>query len=274
MNLQSSVALNNGVEMPWLGLGVFKSEPGNETEHAVRTALDVGYRHIDTAAFYANEGDVGRAIKDSGIDRDKIFVTTKLWNSDQGFDSVFAAFDASRKKLQLDIIDLYLIHWPVKDKYSETWRAMERLYADGKIRAIGVSNFLVHHLNDLKDCSDIVPAVNQVEFHPFLQQKILLDYDRENGIQQEAWSPLIRGQKFDHPVVREIAGKYGKSPAQVFIRWDLQLGVVTIPKSARKERIKENSEVFDFAISEDDMNTLNSLDADGRIGPHPDHITF
>lgn len=271
MNLQSTVSLNNGVEMPLFGLGTFKSEPGNETEQAVRSALEIGYRHVDTAAIYGNEADVGRALEDSGIDRTKIFVTTKLWNSEQGYETAFKAFDESRKKLQLDVVDLYLVHWPANN-YRESWKALEKLYSDGKIRAIGVSNFMVHHLEDLKNGSDMVPAVNQVEFHPFLLQKPLLDYDRENGIQHEAWSPLTRGRKFDHPVVQELAVKYGKSPAQIFIRWDLELSVVTIPKSANEERIKENSEVFNFSISEDDMRKLNGLDADERIGPHPDNF--
>ena len=272
MTLQSTTELNNGVKLPWLGLGVFKAEPGGETEKAVRMALDAGYRHIDTASLYGNEEDVGRAVKDSGLNREDVFVTTKVWNSDQGFDSTLEAFDASRRKLQMDVVDLYLVHWPVKGKYKETWKALEKLYADGKVRAIGVSNFLPHHLEDLLADSEIAPAVNQVEFHPFLLQRNLLDYDKANGIQHEAWSPLTRGRYFDHPVIQEMCRKYGKSPAQVLIRWDLQLGVVTIPKSVKRERIAENSKVFDFELSQDDVEKMADLDAEDRLGPHPDDM--
>jgi len=273
-SLSSTVALQNGVLMPWLGLGVFKSPPGRETEQAVRWALDIGYRHVDTAAYYENERDVGRALRDSGVPRGEVFVTTKVWNSDQGYEQTLKAFDRSRAHLDVDVVDLYLVHWPVRGKYKDTWRAMEALLADGKVRAIGVSNFLVHHLDDLMKSVSVKPVVNQVEFHPFLVQKELLDFDARSGIRHEAWSPLTRGRKLDHPVIDRIAKKHGRTSAQVILRWDLQLGVVTIPKSVHRERILENSKVFDFSLDAEDMTSITSLDAGARIGPNPDTITF
>lgn len=274
VDLESTVALNNGVPIPWLGLGVFKSPPGKETEQAVRWALEIGYRHVDTAAFYENEADVGRALRESGVPRDRVFITTKVWNTDQGYDRTLQAFDRSRKNLGVDIVDLYLVHWPVKGKYKETWRALETLLARGKIRAIGVSNFLVHHLEDLLKTAAVRPAVNQVEFHPFLVQKELLDFNARTGIRHEAWSPLTRGRNLEHPVIAGIAQKHGKTNAQVVLRWDLQLGVVTIPKSVHRERILENSRVFDFELDEQDMGRISGLDTGTRIGPNPDTITF
>lgn len=272
MNLQSRVKLNNGVEIPWVGLGVFQSEPGKTTQQAVEWALELGYRHIDTAALYGNEESVGLGLKASGIPRDEVFVTTKVWNTDQGYDKALAAFDASMKKLQLDIVDLYLIHWPMNGTRVETWKALEKLYQDGRVRAIGVSNFLVHHLEELAENSGIVPAVNQVEFHPFLLQKELLDYDHEHGIRHEAWSPLTRAKLWDDPVIDEIASKHGRSRAQVLLRWDLQHGVVTIPKSVHRERIEENAKLFDFELDDGDMEKLDGLDRGERIGPDPDEL--
>ena len=272
MDLKTTVTLNNGVEIPWVGLGVFKSEPGDTTTQAARWALEIGYRHIDTAALYANEADVGRALRESEVDREDVFVTTKVWNTDMGYDSTLKAFDISRKKLDIDVVDLYLVHWPVKGKYIDTWKALEKLYGEGKIRAIGVSNFLIHHLNDILDQFDVVPAVNQVEFHPFLLQKNLLDFDAEKNIRHEAWSPLVRGQRLDDPAITDIAHKHGRTNAQVLLRWDLQLGVVTIPKSVHRERIEENSKLFDFELDDDDIKRLNGLDEEKRIGPHPDQI--
>jgi diketogulonate reductase-like aldo/keto reductase len=274
MNLSSTVLLNNGIPIPWIGLGVFKTPPGPETEQAVRWALEIGYRHIDTAAFYQNEADVGRALKESGVPRDSVFITTKVWNSDQGYDQTLKAFDRSRSNLGLDVVDLYLIHWPVPGRFTETWKAMEKLLANDKVRAIGVSNFLAHHLEELRKSSRIVPAVNQVEFHPLLQQRDLLLYDNRAHIQHEAWSPLMRSRSLDNPVITGIARKYGKTPAQVIIRWDLQLGVVTIPKSVHKERIQENSEVFDFQLDADDIQRMAGLDEGKRIGPNPDKVDF
>lgn len=272
MNITSTTTLNNGVGMPWLGLGVFKTEPGPEAERAVRWALDIGYRHIDTASYYENEQSVGNALRRSGIDRDEVFVTTKVWNTEQGYQQTLAAFDASRKRLGIDTVDLYLVHWPVKSQYRETWRALEQLYSNGLVRAVGVSNFLVHHLSELAAASDLTPAVNQVEFHPFVLQKPLLDYCTDHRIQLEAWSPLTRARFLDNDTIVDVAGAHGKTPAQVLIRWDLQKGVVTIPKSVHRDRIVENADVFDFELSDAEMARLDSLDSNTRIGPHPDDM--
>jgi len=274
MDLSSRVKLNNGVEMPWLGLGVYLSPPGRETEQAVRWALDAGYRHVDTAAFYENEADVGRAVRASGVPRESVFIATKVWNSDQGYEGTLKAFDRSRKLLGVDVVDLYLIHWPVKGRYLDTWKAMEKLYAEGKARAIGVSNFLVHHLEDLGKSSSVTPAVNQVEFHPYLVQKELLSFDAAAGIRHEAWAPLTRSRSLGDPVIAAIAAKHGRTPAQVVLRWDFQLGVVAIPKSVHRERIEENSRIFDFALDPGDVERITALDTGTRIGPHPDRITF
>ncbi|WP_142505802.1 aldo/keto reductase [Melghirimyces algeriensis] len=256
--------------MPWFGLGVYKAENGDEVVQAVQTALRVGYRLIDTASFYGNEEGVGKAIRDSGIPREEVFVTTKVWNDDQGYESTLKAFEESREKLGFDQIDLYLIHWPVRDKYLETWKALEKLYHDGKVRAIGVSNFQIHHLKELMKHSETRPAVNQVEFHPRLTQKELLEFCNEHQIRLQAWSPLMRGEILDHETIQEIAKKHGKSPAQIILRWDLQNGVSTIPKSVREERIKSNADLFDFKLSPDDMKKIDSLNQDRRIGPNPD----
>jgi methylglyoxal/glyoxal reductase len=273
MDLSSTVKLSNGVEIPWLGLGVFKSPPGGETEQAVRWALEIGYRHIDTAALYENEADVGRALKDSGVPREKVFVTTKVWNTEQGYERTLKAFDRSRSLLDIDVVDLYLVHWPIKGKYRDTWKAMEKLLGDGKVRAIGVSNFMAHHLEDLMKNSTVPPTVNQVEFHPFLVQEDLLAFDVRARICHEAWSPLTRGRFLDNPVITEVARKYGKTPAQVVLRWDIELGVVTIPKSVHRDRILENSKVFDFELAHEDVVRISSLDTGTRIGPHPDNMS-
>lgn len=272
VDLASTVPLNNGVRIPWVGLGVFKSPPGKETENAVRWALEIGYRHVDTAAYYQNEEDVGRALKASGVPREQVFITTKVWNTDQGYEQTLKAFDQSRKNLGVEMVDLYLVHWPVKGKYRDTWKALETLVAHGEVRAIGVSNFLAHHLDDLIKAAGVVPAVNQVEFHPFLLQKELLDFEAGCGIRHEAWSPLTRGRKLDHPAITGIARKHGKTSAQVLLRWDLELGVVTIPKSVHRERILENSLIFDFELDADDMDRITALDDGTRFGPHPDTI--
>ena len=258
--------------MPWLGLGVWQSAPGRETEQAVRWALEIGYRHIDTAALYNNEADVGKAVRASRLPRESVFITTKVWNSDQGYARTLKAFDLSRTRLGMDVVDLYLVHWPIQGKFPETWKALERLYADGKVRAIGVSNFLIHHLEELLTGCSVTPAVNQVEFHPLLVQKELLDYNAAKGIRQEAWAPLARGQVFKNPVLVFLAQKYGKTPAQIVIRWEIQLGVITIPKSVRRERIEENSRVFDFELSAADVAALSALDSGQRVGWHPDKV--
>ncbi|NNU98982.1 aldo/keto reductase [Geobacillus sp. DSP4a] len=272
--LQDCATLHNGVKMPWVGLGVYKVKEGEEVKSAVRTALEIGYRHIDTAAFYENEEGVGQAIRESGIPREQVFVTTKVWNTDQGYETTLKAFDASLKKLGFDYVDLYLVHWPVKGKYKETYKALEKLYKDGYVRAIGVSNFQIHHLQDvLADC-EIKPMVNQVEYHPRLTQKELLTFCRENGIQLEAWSPLMRGEILTEPTIVEIGKKYGKTPAQVVLRWDLQHGVVTIPKSVTPARIKENADIFDFSLTDEEMKQIDALNLNKRVGPDPDNFNF
>ncbi|RNB80606.1 aldo/keto reductase [Brevibacillus nitrificans] len=272
-NISDHSVLNNGVKMPWLGLGVWKAKDGEEVTGAVRSAIKSGYRSIDTAAVYGNEVGVGEGIRQAGIDRDQLFITTKVWNADQGYDSTLKAFDDSVKRLGIETLDLYLIHWPVKGKYVETWRALEKLYRDGYVRAIGVSNFHTHHLEDLRQNSEIIPAVNQVEFHPLLTQKELLGYCQENGIQMEAWSPLMQGN-LDHPLLVELGQKYGKSPAQIIIRWDLEKKVVTIPKSITPARIAQNADVFDFSLTAEDVEKINALNENKRFGADPDNFNF
>ena len=273
-NLNATTTLHNGVKMPWLGLGVFKVEEGEEVEVAVETAIKLGYRSIDTAAIYRNEEGVGRAIKASGVPREELFITTKVWNKAQGYESTLAAFEKSMDKLGLEYLDLYLIHWPVKGKYEDTWRALEKLYSEGKVRAIGVSNFQIHHLQDIFDVAEIKPMVNQVEYHPKLAQVELLSFCKENNVQMQAWSPLMQGHLLDNEVLKAIGEKHGKSVAQVILRWDLQNGVVTIPKSVKEHRIKENADIFDFELTIEEMEKINALNEDKRIGPDPDNFDF
>ncbi|CUX94445.1 aldo/keto reductase [Bacillus velezensis] len=277
-HLQAKATLHNGVEMPWFGIGVFKVEEGAELVNAVKTALVHGYRSVDTAAIYGNEEGVGEGIRqglqEAGLKREDIFVTSKVWNADLGYEETLKAFDTSLEKLGLDYLDLYLIHWPVEGKYTDAWRALETLYRDGRIKAIGVSNFQIHHLKHLMKETEIKPMINQVEYHPRLTQKELLAFCTEQGIQLEAWSPLMQGQLLDHPVLQEIAEKYGKSAAQVILRWDLQNGVITIPKSTKKHRIEENANVFDFELSADDMKRIDDLNENLRVGPDPDNFDF
>lgn len=273
-DLQGTFTLNNGVEMPYFGLGVYLSKEGQEVINAVKWALECGYRHIDTASVYINEAGVGKGIKASGISREDIFLVSKVWNTHQGYDTTLKAFDASLKRLGTDYLDLYLIHWPVAGKYKATWQALERLYKEKRIRAIGVSNFMQHHLEDLLEVANVVPAVNQMEFHPYLVQQSLLDFCKANGIQYEAWSPLMQGHIFKEPVFQNMADKYKKTIAQIALRWDLQKGVITIPKSSKKERILANADIFDFEISEDDMRLLDGLDKGKRFGPDPDNFDF
>ncbi|AMK73763.1 MULTISPECIES: glyoxal/methylglyoxal reductase [Bacillus] len=273
-SLKDTVKLHNGVEMPWFGLGVFKVENGNEATESVKAAIKNGYRSIDTAAIYKNEEGVGIGIKESGVAREELFITSKVWNEEQGYETTLAAFEKSLERLQLDYLDLYLIHWPGKDKYKDTWRALEKLYKDGKIRAIGVSNFQVHHLEELLKDAEIKPMVNQVEFHPRLTQKELRDYCKAQGIQLEAWSPLMQGQLLDNEVLTQIAEKHNKSVAQVILRWDLQHEVVTIPKSIKEHRIIENADIFDFELSQEDMDKIDALNKDERVGPNPDELLF
>ncbi|MEH7444806.1 aldo/keto reductase [Bacillus sp. JJ1122] len=273
-SLQDTTTLHNGVKMPWFGLGVFKVKEGSEVVDSVMAAIKNGYKSIDTAAVYQNEEGVGQAIKEAGVPREELFVTTKVWNADQGYESTLKAFETSMEKLGLEYLDLYLIHWPVEGKYKDTWKALEKLYKDGRVRAIGVSNFHVHHLKDLMDDAEIKPMVNQVEYHPHLAQTELLEFCKAEGIQMEAWSPLKQGELLSEPTIVEIAESHGKSPSQVILRWDLQNGVVTIPKSIKEHRIVENADVFNFELSSEDMDRLNNLNKDERVGPDPDNFDF
>lgn len=267
-----ALRLNNGVEIPQLGFGVFLV-PDTETQAAVSTALEAGYRHIDTAKLYQNEAGVGAAIAQSGIGRDELFVTTKVWNSEQGFDPAIASFEASLDRLGLQVLDLLLIHWPAPalNRYVDTWRAFEKLYADGRVRAIGVSNFQIPHLQRLLEETSVVPAINQIELHPLLPQAHLRAFGAEHGILTEAWSPLARGGSvLTEQVIAEIAARVGKTPAQVILRWHLELGNVVIPKSVTPARIRENLDVFDFRLTAEDLQAIAALETGERIGPDPD----
>jgi diketogulonate reductase-like aldo/keto reductase len=256
----SQVQLRDGNRMPVFGLGTWKLEAGQSTRAAVRAAAAAGYRLFDTAKLYGNEEDVGAALRESGLDRSEYFVTTKLWNDDHGFDTALRAFESSRRALGLEQLDLYLIHWPVSGKRLESWRALEQLQEEGKVRSIGVSNFTVAHLEELLSVSQVVPAVNQVEFSPFLFQRELLEFCRKNRIQLEAYAPLTRGHQFDDRTIARIAKAHARSPAQVLVRWGLQHEIVEIPKSAHTDRIEENARVFDFALSGPEMDELDRLD--------------
>ena len=271
-----TITLNNGVVMPQLGFGVWQV-PDNEAADAVGAALEAGYRSIDTAAVYENEKGTGHALASSGIPREELFVTTKLWNSDQGRDATLRAFDASLDRLGLDHVDLYLIHWPVpeQDRYVETWKAFEEILADGRARAIGVSNFHPAHLQRLADETGTLPALNQVELHPRLQQPVPRANHPDHGIATEAWSPLGQGKDLlQDPVLDRIAGKHGRTVAQVVLRWHLQIGNVVIPKSVTPSRIRENIDVFDFALDATDLREIEALNSDSRLGPDPDHMNW
>jgi 2,5-diketo-D-gluconate reductase A len=267
------LTLNDGHRIPQLGFGVYKI-PDADAVSGVRTAPDAGYRHIDTAALYGNERGVGEAIATSGVPREDIFVTTKVWNDQHGYDATLRAFDESTAKLGIATVDLYLIHWPAptQDRYVETWRALERLHADGRARSIGVSNFEPHHLARLLAEGQVVPAINQVELHPWLQQRELRVVDRLHGILTEAWSPLARGRAIADPTLTAIGARHGKTAAQVAIRWHLQLGNIVIPKSVTPARIRENADVFDFELNEDDLADIDALNSDLRTGSHPDTV--
>jgi diketogulonate reductase-like aldo/keto reductase len=276
------VTFTNGVRMPQLGLGVWKTPAGTVTENAVKWALQAGYRHIDTALLYMNEQSVGKAIRESGVPREEIFVTTKLWNTDHGYESTLAAFETSRKNLGLDYVDLYLIHWPrgretiarEGKKYLDTWRAFEKLYEEKKVRAIGVSNFNVHHLDDVLAMCKVPPMVNQIELHPLNNQAELRRYCGSKKIYVEAWSPLGQGNLIADPLLKSIGEKYHKSAAQVILRWDIQHNIITIPKSVRQERIIENANVFDFELTAEDMAKIDGLNTNTRYGPNPDDANF
>jgi len=274
MNLLSSITLNNQVKMPQFGFGVFRSAEGQETYQSVLWALEAGYRHIDTAMVYGNEVSVGKAIRDSGISRAEIFLTTKLWNDDMRRDRQEQAFQESLERLSVEYIDLYLVHWPVAGKFHESWKKMETIYKTGKVRAIGVSNFQQHHLETILTDAKIIPAVNQIELHPQLSQVPLVEFCTSKGIVIEAWSPLGGGELVSNPQLQKIGAKYNKSAVQVILRWDLQRGIITIPKSVHKERIISNAQVFDFELSPEDMAKINCLNQDKRTGADPDTFNF
>lgn len=273
-SIEETTTLHNGVKMPWLGFGVYQAKDGEEVINAVKYALKHGYRSIDTAAYYKNEEGVGQAIKQSGVAREDIFLTTKVWNSDHGYESTLRAFDESLKRLDVDYLDLYLIHWPGpnKESYIDTWRALEKLYQDGRVRAIGVCNFHIHHLEELLKVCEIKPMVNQVEYHPHLTQEELLSFCQKEKIQLEAWSPLKRGDLLHEPTLVKIAEAHNKTVAQVILRWDLQNKVVTIPKSVHEERIIANANIFDFELTDEEMKQMNSLNQNSRRGPNPDEF--
>jgi 2,5-diketo-D-gluconate reductase A len=267
------ITLVNGSPLPLLGLGVFKVPP-EQTQRVVTDAIAVGYRSFDTASRYGNEAGVGAAIADSAVPRDEVFVTTKLGNPDQGYASTFRAFDASASRLGLDVIDLYLIHWPApaRKEFENTWRAMTELWRAGRTRFIGVSNFLPHHLSQLLRSSDVVPSVNQIEIHPYLQQEALRAFNARHGIATAAYSPLGRGRVLNDPVIRRIASRVERTPAQVVLRWHLQLGNIVIPKSSDPARLSDNFHVFDFELSQSDMDEIRGLDRAQRFGFHPDRF--
>lgn len=272
MPTSPDIALNNSVTIPQVGFGVFQVPP-DETRQAVANALDAGYRHIDTAKIYGNEKAVGEAIKDSGVPREEIFVTTKCWNGDQGYDAALQAFDRSLSELGLEQLDLYLIHWPVpaKDQYVDTWKAFEKLYADGRVRSIGVSNFQISHLERLFAETDVVPAVNQIELHPWLPQNELRDFHSVHGIATEAWSPIARGgDHLNNAILKGIAAAHGRSVAQVILRWHTQLGTIVLPRTVKAKRAVENISLFDFELSDGEMRTIASLSNGMRVGPNPD----
>ena len=272
MALTQSLTLNNGIQMPILGLGVYKS--AEHTKASVLAALEAGYRHIDTAAFYMNEKEVGEAIRESGIPREEIFITTKLWNDDQRNGCQREAFEKSMELLGLDYLDLYLIHWPVKDCFVKSWNIMEEYQQAGRIRSIGVSNFHMQHLMELMAHSKTVPVINQVECHPYLSQQPLRSFCNKLGIQVTAWAPLGRTNVFGDPVIQELAAKYGKTPAQIILRWEIQNNIIVIPKSVHKERIISNSQIFDFELAAEDMAMMNALNKNERYGSNPDNFEF
>lgn len=269
-SLADKVEIAPGVAINRLGLGTYRADEGPDVEGEVRYGLSIGYRTIDTAALYGNEDSVGRMIRESGIARDDVFVTTKVWNTDQGYDSTLRAFDKSLSALQFDHVDLYLVHWPIRDKMRDTWRAMEEILASGRTRAIGVCNHLRHHLDDLEGFANTMPALNQFEHHPRLQRRELVEYCSDRGITVQAWAPIMRGRVSLIPELIQIAQTHDKTPAQVSLRWILQSGVVTIPKSIHERRIAENAELYDFELSDADMAIIDSLDRGERIGPDPE----
>ncbi|MHA2184651.1 MAG: aldo/keto reductase [Promethearchaeota archaeon] len=271
LDISSTKELNNQIKMPIFGLGTWPLK-GKSAYNAVLWALDSGYSLIDTASFYGNESEIGDALKDTKMEREEIFITTKVWNSEQGYDNTLEAFNNSLRRLKLDYIDLYLMHWPVSDLRNETWRALEKIYEEGRVRAIGVSNFTIRHLNELLESSNSVPTVNQIEFSPFLYQKELMEYCQSKNIAVEAYTPLIRERKFKNKVVVDISQKWGKTPAQILIRWGLQHNIIEIPKTGSKEHLIENADIFDFNLDNDDMSRLDNLHEDYRLVDDPHRI--
>lgn len=269
-SLADKLQIAPGVDINRLGLGTYRADEGPDVEGEIRYGLSIGYRTIDTAALYGNEESVGRMIRESGLAREDVFVTTKVWNTDQGYESTLAAFDRSLSALEFDYVDLYLVHWPIRDKMRDTWRAMEEILASGRTRAIGVCNHLRHHLEALETFAHTMPALNQFEHHPRLQQRDLVQYCWDRGIAVQAWAPIMRGRVSLIPDLVQIAQAHGKTPAQVSIRWILQSGAITIPKSIHDRRIAENADVYDFELSDAEMAIIESLDRGERIGPDPD----
>lgn len=264
MNEKDTITLNNGVKIPAVGFGTWKITPGPSAHKAILNAIDVGYRHFDTARIYLNEKSIGKALKESRLKREEYFVTTKLWNHDQGYDEALKAFDKSLERLQMDYVDMYLIHWPVTDKRLESWKALVEIYKSGRAKSIGVSNFTEEHLSELMDHSDIVPVVNQVEFHPYLNQKILQDFCKTHSIILEAYSPLAHGRRMQDATLSELAVKHAKNVPQIMLRWNLQLGNIVIPKSKSPERMAENLDLFDFELDSEDMARLENLNENYR----------
>ncbi len=273
LSIQSNVKLNNGVEMPLLGLGIYETGRGRRTQNAISWAFEAGYRHIDTAKLYGNESDIVPVINKMSIPRKEVFITSKLWNSDHGYDRTIRAFNQSLDRLNLEYLDLYLIHWPVEGLRTESWKALEAIYQEGKCRAIGVSNYTIQHLEELLGKCNIPPVVNQVEYHPFLYQKQLFEFCTTHNIRLSAYSPLTKGEKLEHPTLKLIGKKYGKSPAQIMIRWILEQGVVVLPKSANQSRIKENAQVYDFNLEESDRRTLNELNQNWHCTWDPTNVS-
>ena len=269
VDINSKLKLNNGIEIPRLGLGTYNITRKKDVDRAIHSALEAGYRLIDTAAAYYNEREIGEAIKSSTVPREEIFITTKLDNSDHGYKSAFRAFEQSLSRLDTDYVDLYLIHWPISRRRNESWKAMEELLEKGKCKAIGVSNYMINHLEDLKKNSSVLPAVNQIEFNPFVFEREVKEYCQNLGVAVEAYTPIARGRKFKHQDIKRLSDKYGKTEAQVMLRWGIQHNVIVIPKSSSPERIKENADIFNFNISDEDMGVMNSLDEDLRYSPDP-----
>lgn len=268
--------LNNGLKIPVLGLGVFRMDDKKEAYKSIRKAIDLGYRHIDTAMIYENEEPVGKAIRESGVDRADFFVTTKLWIDDIKNDNAQNALDSSLRKLGLDYVDLYLVHWPIKDKYVSIWKDMERIAATDKVRAVGVSNYQENHLKEILDLRSLVPAVNQIELHPYLSQNELVEFCTQHNIKIESWSPLCANKNnlLDEQILKDLADKYSKTPAQIILRWNIERGLIVIPKSSNPGRQKENIDLFDFSLTAEDIEKVNSLNKDLRVGPHPDVVGF